>query len=50
MTEKEFVKNIVNRLQRKIYYEDNNSIEFDGDSYDSIVIEFDENGFVTAIY
>lgn len=50
MTEKEFVKNIINRLQRKIYYEDNNSIEFDGDSYNSIVIEFDENGFVIAIY
>lgn len=50
MTEREFIKNIINRLQRKIYYEDSNTIEFDGDSYESVVIEFDENGFVTAIY
>lgn len=50
MTEREFIKNIINRLQRQIYYEDSNTIEFDGDSYESIVIKFDENGLVTAIY
>jgi hypothetical protein len=50
MTEREFIKNIINRLQRKIYYEDSNTIEFDGDSYESVVIEFDENGLVAAIY
>lgn len=50
MSERKQIKNIVNRLQRKIYYEDNNYIEFEGDGYESIVVEFDENGYVTAIY
>lgn len=50
MTEREFIKNIINRLQRKIYYEDSNTIEFDGGNYESIVIEFDENGLITEIY
>ena len=50
MTEKEFIKNIINRLQRKIYYEDDYSIEFEGNGYESVIIDFYANGFVIEIY
>lgn len=49
MTEKEMILNIVDRLQRKIYYKDDNAIEFNG-THESIIIEFDKNGFVKDIY
>lgn len=49
MTEKEMILNIIDRLQRKIYYKDDNAVEFDG-THESIVIEFDEDGFVKDIY
>lgn len=51
MTEKELINNIINRLQFRVYHEDDNCIEFEiGHYYESTVIEFDENGFVTDIY
>lgn len=49
MTEKEMILNIIDRLQRKIYYKDDSAVEFDG-THESIVVEFDEDGFVKDIY
>jgi hypothetical protein len=49
MTEREIMLNIIDRLQRKIYYKDDNCVEFDG-IHESIIIEFDEDGFVKDIY
>ena len=50
MNEKKIIKKILNRLQKEIVYENDYSIQFEGDSYEDIVIEFDENGLVTGIY
>lgn len=48
MTEKEMILNIVKRLEKDILYEDNNAVEFRSFG-ESILIEFDNNGFVTSI-
>ena len=50
MSERTQIKNIVNRMKRKVYAENNSYIEFEGDGYETIVIEFDDEGYVTAIY
>lgn len=50
MTEREIIKKILERVGITIYYEDENSSEFDGSGYETIVIEFNEAGFVTDIY
>lgn len=48
MTEKEIILNIIDKLGKDIIYKDDNAIEFR--SFDgSILIEFDDNGFITDI-
>ena len=48
MTEKEMILDIIERLDKNILYKDNDAVEFR--SFDgSILIEFDNNGFVTSI-
>lgn len=50
MTERETIKNIIERLNMTIYQEDDDFIEFQSGMPESLIIEFDENGSVTAIY
>ena len=48
MTEKEIILTIIDRLGKDIIYKNDNAIEFS--SFDgSILIEFDDNGFITDI-
>lgn len=48
MTEREIILNIIDRLGKDIIYKNDNAIEFR--SFDgSILIEFDDNGFITDI-
>lgn len=48
MTEKEIILSIIDRLGKDIIYKNDNAIEFR--SFDgSILIEFDDNGFITDI-
>ena len=50
MTEKEFILNIINRISLKVYEEGKYHIEFEnGYGYESIIIDFDENGNITDI-
>lgn len=48
MTEKEVILNIIERLGKNILYKDNNAIEFRS-FYGGVLVEFDDNGFVTSI-
>ena len=51
MTEKDIIINILSRIQRKIYYEDNLYIEFANSCLgEDINIDFDEDGNVIDIY
>lgn len=48
MNEREIILNIIDRLGKDIIYKNDNAIEFR--SFDgSILIEFDDNGFITDI-
>lgn len=50
MTEKELIKIIIDRIGRKVYYEEEDYIEFEGCGCERVSIDFDENGFVVDIY
>lgn len=51
MTEKDIIVNILNRIQRKIHYEDGTTIEFKNSCLnEDINIDFDEYGNVIDIY
>lgn len=50
MSEKEIVKDILNRIQQKILYESDNYIEFENVGRESICIQFDDRGSITEIY
>ena len=50
MTEKEFIINMLNRLNLEIYYEEINYVEFENTcGYESMVVEFDDVGNITSI-
>jgi len=50
MTERELILNILNRLCKDIYFQDNKHIEFEnGYGGESIDIDFDDFGNVTGI-
>ena len=51
LTERDIIVNILNRIQRKIYYEDATTIEFANSCLnEDINIDFDEDGNVIDIY
>ena len=50
MTEKEVIIVILERIGKKIYYDDGSHIEFDnGIGYELLIIEFDDKGNITNI-
>ncbi len=50
MTEKEIIIGILERIGKKIYYDDGSHIEFhNGFGYENLIIEFDDIGNVTNI-
>lgn len=50
MTERELILNILNRLGKEIYHQDNHHIEFEnGYGGESVDIDFDDFGNVTGI-
>ena len=50
MTEREIIISILERIGKKIYYDDGIHIEFDnGIGYELVVIDFDDNGNITDI-
>ena len=50
MTEKEIIISILNRIGKKIYYDDGLNIEFcNGFGYENLIITFDDTGKVIDI-
>lgn len=50
MTEREVIISILERIGKKIYYDNGFHIEFDnGIGYELVVIDFDDNGNITNI-
>lgn len=50
MNERKMILSILKRLGYEIYSKEKNYIEFECDGYESICIDFDENGKVISIY
>ena len=50
MTEREFIINMLNRLNLEIYYEEECYLEFENTcGYESMIVEFDNTGNITSI-